>query len=72
MTYLFPRRSADPRDVDSRYCDRYEKRDGEWRILHRVCVHEGTRALPASEMPIAWQKFRSGPSTASAGRPIGP
>jgi hypothetical protein len=44
-----------------RYVDRYERRDGEWRIIHRVCVHEWTRSdeLSAS-MPIAWERFRQG------------
>ncbi len=56
-----------------RYLDRYEKRDGEWRILHRVCVHEGSHADAASEMPIEWQRFRPGSfDRPSANRPIGP
>lgn len=56
-----------------RYLDRYEKRAGEWRIVHRVCVHEGSRSDAASDMPIEWQKFRSGSfDRPSAGRPIGP
>ena len=27
-----------------RYLDRYERRDGEWRILHRVCVSDWSRS----------------------------
>lgn len=44
-----------------RYLDRYECRDGEWRIAHRVCVHEATerRTLDAA-MPIATEMFRQG------------
>jgi hypothetical protein len=44
-----------------RYLDRYECRDGEWRIAHRVCVHEATerRTLDAA-MPIAAELFRQG------------
>ena len=29
-----------------RYIDRYERRDGEWRILHRTCVSDWTRIAP--------------------------
>ncbi len=57
-----------------RYLDTYERRDGEWRILHRVCVHEGTRRDPIDEpMAIPFEKFRQGSfDRPSAGRPIGP
>ncbi len=44
-----------------RYVDRYERRDGEWRIIHRICVHEWTKTEPAGDpMPIAWDRFRQG------------
>lgn len=26
-----------------RYCDRFERRDGEWRIAHRIVIHEPGR-----------------------------
>jgi hypothetical protein len=56
-----------------RYLDEYEKRGDEWRILHRVCVHEGTRSDPAGQMPIATETFRQGSfDRPSSGRPIGP
>ena len=29
-----------------RYIDRYERRDGEWRILHRTCVSDWSRLQP--------------------------
>jgi len=29
-----------------RYIDRYERRGGEWRILHRTCVSDWTRIAP--------------------------
>ncbi|MBT4161571.1 MAG: nuclear transport factor 2 family protein [Gammaproteobacteria bacterium] len=29
-----------------RYIDRYERRDGEWRILHRTCVSDWSRMQP--------------------------
>ena len=73
VSYLFRDDQPTAETWYGRYLDRYEKRDGEWRILHRVCVHEGTRTLPTSEMPIAWEKFRSGSfDRPSVGRPIGP
>jgi hypothetical protein len=44
-----------------RYLDRYEKRGDEWRIIHRVCVHEGSSSRPAGDpMPIDSEKFRQG------------
>lgn len=36
-----------------RYLDRYENRGGDWRIAHRVIVHELTQSKPfGPEMPI--------------------
>jgi hypothetical protein len=44
-----------------RYIDNYECRNGEWRISHRVCVHEGTRREAVTQtMPIDATKFRQG------------
>jgi hypothetical protein len=44
-----------------RYVDRYECRSGEWRIIHRICVHEGTeRHEVTMRMPIDAAKFRQG------------
>ena len=31
-----------------RYLDRYERRDGQWRILHRTCTTEWTRSAAAA------------------------
>ncbi len=31
-----------------RYIDRYERRDGEWRIKHRTCVSDWSRIEPAN------------------------
>jgi len=57
-----------------RYLDRYEKRGDEWRILHRVCVHEGDRREPANEgMQLAADRFRQGSfDRPSVNRPLGP
>ena len=57
-----------------RYQDFYEKREGEWRILRRVCVHEADRSDPVETpfMPAAVQ-FRQGAwDRPAAGRPVGP
>lgn len=44
-----------------RYLDRYEQRDGEWRIAHRTCVHEWTTSTPiAQRMAIPSDRFRQG------------
>jgi hypothetical protein len=29
-----------------RYCDRFEKRNGEWKIAHRQCVFDWNQSLP--------------------------
>lgn len=57
-----------------RYLDRYEKRGPEWRIIERVCVHEGDRLEPRrATMPIPAEKFRQGSfDRPSTGRPVGP
>lgn len=44
-----------------RYLDRYECRDGEWRIIHRTCVHEFTkRDEITATMPIDAARFTQG------------
>ena len=57
-----------------RYLDRYEKRGGEWRILHRVCVHEGDLTVDASTpMPVRSGAFTEGSfDRRTPGRPLGP
>ena len=45
-----------------RYLDRFERRGGEWRIAHRVCVSDWSHAYPPS-MPRPTQRLsgRRGP-----------
>ncbi|HZU63898.1 MAG TPA: nuclear transport factor 2 family protein [Novosphingobium sp.] len=52
-----------------RYVDRHEKRGGEWRIAHRVCVNEFTADLAATPIPEAWRElmFKSGPNRRDRG-----
>jgi hypothetical protein len=56
-----------------RYLDDYEKRGDEWRIIRRVCVHEGTGTSKIPAMPIDAASFRQGSfDRPSEVRPIGP
>lgn len=57
-----------------RYLDRYEQRQGEWRIIERVTVSEGSRTDdPLTAMPFDLSAFRQGSfDRPSSGRPIGP
>lgn len=44
-----------------RYLDTYECRGGEWRIIHRVCVHEVTKRDEITEtIPLDTALFRQG------------
>lgn len=35
-----------------RYLDRFEKRDGEWRIIHRLCLNDAVEVLPPDESTL--------------------
>ena len=73
VTYLF--QDAEP-VLDlwvGRYLDKYEKRGDEWRIIERVCVHEGTHSAPVNVMEFDTSNFRQGSfDRPSSERPIGP
>lgn len=59
---------------DGRYLDTYERRAGEWRISHRVCVHHGdsVQDVPTS-MGLDTSLFRQNSFDRPANhRPIGP
>ncbi len=73
ITWLF-HKDQDVIDTwHGRYLDRYEQRDGEWRIIERICVHEGTDSRPATPMEIDSGGFRQGSFDRPAnGRAIGP
>jgi hypothetical protein len=60
VTYLFGHDSNDVATWYGRYLDRYERRDDEWRIVHRVCVHEANRTEATNPMPIAADRFQQG------------
>lgn len=73
ITWLFLK-DADILDTwYGRYLDRYEKRGDEWRIIERVCVHEGTVSREATPMEIDASAFRQGSfDRPSSARSIGP
>ncbi|MEM7217638.1 MAG: nuclear transport factor 2 family protein [Pseudomonadota bacterium] len=60
LTHLLHR--DEPRlDVwQGRYLDDYEKRNGEWRLSARVCVHEGTHSQLVTPMALPGEQFRQG------------
>jgi len=74
VAYLFHRGERRLSTFYGRYLDSYERRNDEWRILHRVCVHHGSKveAVPdAMRLDVA--KFRQGSfDRPSTNRPIGP
>jgi hypothetical protein len=74
ISYLQRRDTAALEVWFGRYLDTYERRGDEWRILHRVCVHEGDRSeAPNAGMQLAANLFRPGLfDRPSAGRPLGP
>ena len=44
-----------------RYLDRYERREGDWRISERIVVHEWTQEVPIEHpMPIEIEGFLQG------------
>ncbi|MBA59765.1 MAG: hypothetical protein CMQ40_11430 [Gammaproteobacteria bacterium] len=73
VSYLL-QKDADVLDTwHGRYLDLYEKREGEWRISERVCVHEFTKSEHISPMAMDASKFRQGAFDRPAeGRPVGP
>ncbi|MEH6571102.1 MAG: nuclear transport factor 2 family protein [Halioglobus sp.] len=73
VTYLF---RADTPILDTwygRYLDEYEKRGDEWRIIKRVCVHEGTTSGESPKMELDTEGFRQGSfDRPSSKRSVGP
>lgn len=54
--YIFwgDNREGPPSLCFGRYVDRFEKRAGDWRIAHRVCVNEKIGHFIAAELPPLW------------------
>ena len=56
-----------------RYLDKYEKRGEDWKIIERVCVHNGTQVMDSSPMPMQTSAYRRGSFDRPAnGRLLGP
>ncbi|MDA8045752.1 MAG: nuclear transport factor 2 family protein [Actinomycetota bacterium] len=56
-----------------RYIDRFERRDGEWRIAARVCMLEDGIEVPTMDMEVLDRLFAPGtkdPSDSSYQRPL--
>jgi len=74
IAYLFHRNEPKLSTFYGRYLDAYERRDDEWRISHRVCVHHGSTVSDVPDaMMIDVAAFRQGSfDRPSTNRPIGP
>jgi hypothetical protein len=74
IAYLFHRDARRLSTFYGRYLDAYERRSGEWRIRHRVCVHHGSTVVDVPDaMAIDVERFRQGSfDRPSTNRPIGP
>jgi hypothetical protein len=65
-TYLLACHRLEREDADydeivgGRYVDRLEFRDGEWKIVHRVLVHDWSRTDPVGEIWSAAHAFVQG------------
>jgi ketosteroid isomerase-like protein len=68
-TFWGENKGAPPQLSFGRYVDRFEKRNGEWRIADRVCVNEMTATLTAAEIPDEWKAriFSTGPNRRDKG-----
>lgn len=53
-TFWGDNREGPPSLCFGRYVDRFEKRDGDWRIAHRVCINEKIGFFVAADLPKAW------------------
>ena len=60
VTYLVPRDDGPISVWLGRYLDHYERRDGQWRISHRTCVHEATTTVDHVPMAGDMSNFRTG------------
>lgn len=72
ITYLVPQDTGPWSVWLGRYLDRYERRDGEWRISHRTCVHEATTTIDHAPIAGDMSGFRHGSADRPLdGRPLG-
>jgi hypothetical protein len=50
--------------LGGRYVDRFERRDGEWRIAHRITVHDWSRVDRVTEVFELADRFAQGSRSA--------
>lgn len=64
-TFFGDNREGPPTLAFGRYVDRLERRGGEWRIAHRVCVNQYAGAFSPVEMPPEYLAMMqsTGPNT---------
>ena len=73
ISYLLQRDNDILDTWHGRYLDLYQKRNNEWRILERVCVHDFTNTNSISPMDFDSSGFRQGDfDRKTPGRKIGP
>ena len=68
-TFWGENREGPPTLAFGRYVDRFQRRNGEWRIVHRVCVNEFTGNFSATPITAEWARmlYKSGPSRRDIG-----
>ena len=68
-TFFGDNREGPPTLAFGRYVDRFERREGEWRIAHRVCVNQYAGAFTAVETPPEYLAMMqsTGPNTRDRG-----
>ena len=64
-TFFGDNKEGPPSLAFGRYVDRFEKRDGQWRIAHRVCVNQLAGSFNTVAMPPAYLEAMqsTGPNT---------
>lgn len=64
-TFFGDNREGPPTLAFGRYVDRLEKRSGEWRIAHRICVNQYAGAISPIETPPEYLAMMNstGPNT---------
>jgi ketosteroid isomerase-like protein len=64
-TFFAENRDGPPSLAFGRYIDRFERRDGDWRIAYRVCVNQYAGAFTALDIPAEYLAIMrsTGPNT---------
>lgn len=70
LTTLMPKDGASVTIGGARYIDRFERRNGEWRIAHRESVMDFNFTAPADELPPGALRGIRGREDRSYARPL--